>query len=111
MACGIILWTILQTRKNLGTGSTADGKGMWRRCLVDKKGELLIYWWWGGGLETDVLGKYKLWSSFYVVTLIYIYVTRIIVQLLQAILPFQYVSWFGEAVSEIATLTFYVFIG
>ncbi|SAM04725.1 hypothetical protein [Absidia glauca] len=87
MACGIILWTILQTRKNLGTGSTADGK------------------------ETDVLGKYKLWSSFYVVTLIYIYVTRIIVQLLQAILPFQYVSWFGEAVSEIATLSFYVFIG
>ncbi|KAI8341286.1 lung seven transmembrane receptor-domain-containing protein [Chlamydoabsidia padenii] len=87
VACGIILWTILQTRKNLGTGTTADGK------------------------ETDVMGKYKLWSSFYVVTLIYIYVTRIIVQLLQAILPFQYVSWFGEAVSEIATLSFYIFIG
>ncbi|ORZ19879.1 lung seven transmembrane receptor-domain-containing protein [Absidia repens] len=87
VACGIILWTILQTRKNLGAGSSADGK------------------------ETDVLEKYKLWSSFYVVTLIYIYITRIIVQLLQATLPFQYVTWFGEAVNEFATLSFYIFIG
>ncbi|CAO3596820.1 unnamed protein product [Absidia cylindrospora] len=87
VACGIILWTILQTRKNLGAGSSADGK------------------------EKDVLEKYKLWSSFYVVTLIYIYITRIIVQLLQATLPFQYVTWFGEAVNELATLSFYIFIG
>lgn len=61
--------------------------------------------------EADVLNKYKLWSSFYIVTLVYIYVTRIIVQLLQASLPFQYVTWLGEAVDETATFLFYVFIG
>ncbi|CDS03022.1 hypothetical protein LRAMOSA00424 [Lichtheimia ramosa] len=85
--CGVILWTILQTRKHLGRGTSADGK------------------------EADVLNKYKLWSSFYIVTLVYIYVTRIIVQLLQASLPFQYVTWLGEAVDETATFLFYVFIG
>ncbi|CAO3609999.1 unnamed protein product [Cunninghamella echinulata] len=87
IACGIILWTILQTRKTLSAGTSADGK------------------------ENDILNKYRLWSSFYVVTLVYIYITRIIVQLLQAALPFQYVTWLGEAVNETTTLLFYIFIG
>lgn len=26
-SCGIILWTILQTRKHLASGASADGKG------------------------------------------------------------------------------------
>lgn len=26
-ACGVMLWTILQTRKHLNQGSEADGKG------------------------------------------------------------------------------------
>ncbi|KAM3586168.1 hypothetical protein VKS41_002696 [Umbelopsis sp. WA50703] len=85
--CGVVLWTILQTRKHLGQGSEADGK------------------------ELDVLRKYKLWSTFYIVTLAYLYVTRIIVGLLQVSLPFRYVNWLGEAVSEAATLLFYIFIG
>ncbi|KAI7853006.1 lung seven transmembrane receptor-domain-containing protein [Circinella umbellata] len=85
--CCIVLWTILQTRKHLGAGSSADGK------------------------EADILNKYKLWSSFYIVTLVYVYVTRIIVQLLQASLPFRYVNWLGEAVNEFATFLFYIFIG
>ncbi|KAI8136662.1 lung seven transmembrane receptor-domain-containing protein [Fennellomyces sp. T-0311] len=85
--CCIVLWTILQTRKHLGAGSSADGK------------------------EADLLNKYKLWSSFYIVTLVYVYVTRIIVQLLQASLPFRYVTWLGEAVNESATFLFYIYIG
>ncbi|CAO3623232.1 unnamed protein product [Cunninghamella blakesleeana] len=86
-SCLIILWTILQTRKSLSAGISADGK------------------------ENDMHTKYKLWSSFYVVTLIYMYITRVIVQLLHAALPFQYVTWFGEAVNEIATLLFCIYIG
>ncbi|ORZ02760.1 lung seven transmembrane receptor-domain-containing protein [Syncephalastrum racemosum] len=87
-ACGVVLWTILQTRKHLSTaGSAAEGK------------------------ERNIVNGYKLWSSFYVITLVYIYVTRVLVQLLQASLPFRYVSWLGEAVSEMATLSFYIFIG
>ncbi|KAL7326659.1 hypothetical protein PS15p_208958 [Mucor circinelloides] len=87
ISCGIILWTILQTRKHLASATSVDGK------------------------EQDILNKYKLWSSFYVVTLVYIYITRIVVQLFQASLPFQYVTWAGEAVNEVATFLFYVFIG
>jgi hypothetical protein len=87
ISCGIIIWTILQTRKHLTSTTSVDGK------------------------EQDIMNKYKIWSSFYVVTLVYIYVTRIIVQLLQAALPFQYVNWFGEAVNEIATCLFYLYIG
>jgi len=85
--CGVVLWTILQTRKHLNRGSEADGK------------------------ELDVLRKYKLWSTFYIVTLAYLYVTRIIVGFLQIALPFRYVNWLGESVSEVATLLFYIFIG
>lgn len=44
-------------------------------------------------------------------TLVYIYITRIVVQLFQASLPFQYVTWAGEAVNEVATFLFYIFIG
>ncbi|KAI8367551.1 lung seven transmembrane receptor-domain-containing protein [Radiomyces spectabilis] len=85
-ACGVVLWTILQTRKHLGAATSADK-------------------------EMDILNKYKLWSTFYIVTLVYIYITRILVTLLQASLPFQYVTWLGEAVNEVATLLFYAFIG
>jgi hypothetical protein len=42
---------------------------------------------------------------------VYIYITRFVVQLLQASLPFQYVTWLGEAVNEVVTFLFYVFIG
>ncbi|KAG2191368.1 hypothetical protein INT46_005004 [Mucor plumbeus] len=87
ISCGIILWTIIQTRKHLASATSVDGK------------------------EQDILNKYKLWSSFYVVTLVYIYITRIVVQLFQASLPFQYVTWAGEAVNEVATFLFYIFIG
>ncbi|CAO3662646.1 unnamed protein product [Umbelopsis ramanniana] len=86
-ACGVMLWTILQTRKHLNQGSEADGK------------------------ELDVLMKYKLWSTFYIVTLVYLYVTRILVGFLQVALPYRYINWLGEAVSETATLLFYIFIG
>lgn len=44
-------------------------------------------------------------------TLVYIYITRIVVQLFQASLPFRYVTWAGEAVNEVATFLFYIFIG
>jgi hypothetical protein len=42
---------------------------------------------------------------------VYIYITRIVVQLFHATFPFQYVTWLGEAVNEVATFLFYIFIG
>ena len=104
MGCGVVLWTILQTRKHLAAASSADRKGKYDTgnfffLLSDAH------------VGMNVLEKYKLWTSFYVVALAYIYVTRVIVQLLQAALPFRYVTWFGEAVNECATLLFYAYIG
>ncbi|KAI9018031.1 lung seven transmembrane receptor-domain-containing protein [Phycomyces nitens] len=87
LACGVVLWTILQTRKHLGVASSADGK------------------------ELGILKKYELWSSLYIVGLVYVYITRIFVQLLQVSLPFRYVNWLGIAVGELATLLFFGFIG
>lgn len=43
--------------------------------------------------------------------MVYIYITRIVVQLFHATFPFQYVTWLGESVNEVATFLFYVFIG
>ena len=116
--CCIVLWTILQTRKNLGAGSSADGKGkknirkkykrMNSSFFLISMTEIIIQLYI---TEADILSKYKLWSSFYIVTLVYVYVTRIIVQLLQASLPFRYVTWLGEAVNEFATFLFYIYIG
>ncbi|OAD71221.1 hypothetical protein PHYBLDRAFT_66495 [Phycomyces blakesleeanus NRRL 1555(-)] len=53
-ACGVVLWTILQTRKHLGAAASADGK------------------------ELDVLKKYDLWSSFYIVGLVCATLTSIV---------------------------------
>lgn len=55
--------------------------------------------------------KYKLWGSFYIITVIYIYLTRIMVQFLKVSLPYQYVSWLVELLNEVITLGFYITIG
>jgi len=55
--------------------------------------------------------KYKLWGSFYIITVVYIYLTRIIIQLLKVSLPYQYVDWLVELLNEVITLGFYITIG
>lgn len=55
--------------------------------------------------------KYKLWGSFYIVTVVYIYLTRIKVQFLKVSPPYQYVDWLVELLNEVITLGFYITIG
>jgi len=55
--------------------------------------------------------KYKLWGSFYLITVVYIYLTRILIQFLKVALPFQYVQWLVELLNEVITLGFYATIG
>lgn len=55
--------------------------------------------------------KYKLWGSFYLVTVTYIYLTRILVEFMKVALPFQYVNWLVELLNEAITLGFYATIG
>ena len=54
--------------------------------------------------------KYNLWSQFYVVTISYMYLTRVVVQLIEATVPFQ-VAWASKLVEELITIAYYVFVG
>ncbi|RUS19831.1 hypothetical protein BC937DRAFT_86844 [Endogone sp. FLAS-F59071] len=87
LAFVVVLWPILLTRKHLSSTTEIAGK------------------------ETANLSKYRLWSTFYIVTIIYLYLTRVVVLLLHALLPFRYVTWVGELFSEVVTLAFWTFIG
>lgn len=53
--------------------------------------------------------KYKLWGTFYFLIFGYMYFTRIVVQILVAILPYH-VVWLSDFFNEFSTLLFYIFI-
>ncbi|KAF9139346.1 hypothetical protein BGX30_008077 [Mortierella sp. GBA39] len=87
VSCVVILGVIVQTQRHLSEAAEAEGK------VAENK------------------SKYKLWGSFYLVTVTYIYLTRILVQFMKVALPFQYVNWLVELLNEAITLGFYATIG
>ncbi|KAG9319495.1 hypothetical protein KVV02_004116 [Mortierella alpina] len=87
ISCIVILGVIIQTQRHLSEAAEAEGK------VAENK------------------IKYKLWGSFYLVTVVYIYLTRILIQFLKVALPFQYVQWLVELLNEVITLGFYATIG
>ncbi|KAG0253493.1 hypothetical protein BG011_006334 [Mortierella polycephala] len=87
VSCVVILVVIIQTQRHLSEAVEAEGK------VAENK------------------SKYKLWGSFYLVTVVYIYLTRIMVEFLRVALPYQYVSWLVELLNEGITLGFYATIG
>ncbi|KAF8962813.1 hypothetical protein BGZ46_001098 [Entomortierella lignicola] len=87
ISCIVILGVIIQTQRHLSEAAEAEGK------VAENK------------------TKYKLWGSFYLVTVVYIYLTRIMVEFLRVALPYQYVQWLVELLNEAITLGFYATIG
>ncbi|KAG0072834.1 hypothetical protein BGZ89_002421 [Linnemannia elongata] len=87
VSCVVILGVIVQTQRHLSEAAEAEGK------VAENK------------------TKYKLWGSFYLVTVTYIYLTRILVEFMKVALPFQYVNWLVELLNEAITLGFYATIG
>ncbi|KAG0272254.1 hypothetical protein BGZ95_012000 [Linnemannia exigua] len=87
VSCVVILGVIVQTQRHLSEAAEAEGK------VAENK------------------SKYKLWGSFYLVTVTYIYLTRILVEFMKVALPFQYVNWLVELLNEAITLGFYATIG
>ncbi|KAJ1985082.1 hypothetical protein H4R34_000259 [Dimargaris verticillata] len=83
----VILWTIIQTRRHLQRASEVDDKA------------------------ADNLRKYKVWGSFYIYTLIYLYGTRIVAQYLNISLPYHYIRWVSELIIEVTSIGFYMIIG
>jgi G protein-coupled receptor 107 len=61
--------------------------------------------------ETDpALSKLKLFRSFYLLVVSYIYSTRILVYLFSSVLSYKYL-WVQNFMMEVITLTFYVMVG
>ncbi|KAG0199444.1 hypothetical protein BGX28_007289 [Mortierella sp. GBA30] len=87
ISCIVILGVIVQTQRHLSEAAETEGK------VAENK------------------SKYKLWGSFYLVTVVYIYLTRILVEFLKVVLPYQYVQWLIELLNEVVTLGFYATIG
>ncbi|KAF9583329.1 hypothetical protein BGW38_009741 [Lunasporangiospora selenospora] len=87
VSCIVILGVIVQTQRHLGEAAETEGK------VAENK------------------RKYKLWGSFYLITVTYIYLTRILVEFLKAALPFRYVNWLVELLNEAITLGYYATIG
>jgi len=59
---------------------------------------------------TLILSQLKLFRQFYVLVVVYIYITRIALQFLLVILPFQY-TWCGTLFDECATVLFFTLTG
>ncbi len=62
------------------------------------------------GKAHATLQKLRIFRSFYVVVIMYIYITRILVYLVSATVPFNFL-WLGAFASEATTLFFYIFTG
>ena len=84
--CVAILMPIVWSIRHLREAAAADGKA------------------------ADTVGKLTLFRQFYVMVVAYVYFTRIVVFLLAATLPFQWL-WLRYVFSEGATLLFYVVTG
>ncbi|KAF9428908.1 hypothetical protein BGZ94_000569 [Podila epigama] len=86
-SCIVIVAVIVQTQRHLSEAAEVEGK------VAESK------------------SKYKLWGSFYLITVVYMYATRILIQVMTAIVPFQYNLWFVELCNEAITLGFYATVG
>lgn len=62
------------------------------------------------GEKREILSKLKLFRSFYMLVVVYIYSTRILIFLFANMLDYKHL-WIREAVVELITLTFYVSVG
>ncbi|KAH8344696.1 hypothetical protein KR067_003837 [Drosophila pandora] len=86
LCCGAILFPIVWSIRHLHEASATDGK-----AAIN-------------------LRKMKLFRQFYIMILCYIYFTRIIVDLLQMTVVFQY-AWLDEMFREMTTYVFFVLTG
>merc|ERR1711862_503430 len=60
--------------------------------------------------NSRTLSKLKLFRSFYILVVSYIYFTRVVVYLFATVLSYR-VTWLRHFITEIGTLSFYVVIG
>merc|ERR1711916_142443 len=86
VCCGVILLPIVWSIKHLQDASSTDGKGV------------------------VAAAKLKIFRQFYMLVIAWLYFTRIIVYMLEATVPYQYI-WFSYFATLASTLAFYSFAG
>ncbi|KAI9216720.1 lung seven transmembrane receptor-domain-containing protein [Blastocladiella britannica] len=82
----IILTAIMRTHKHLQLSLETDGKA------------------------AATLRKVRMWGALYTGTIVYMYATRVVIQIVSAGLPYTH-EWVSLAMSEVASVVFYSFIG
>lgn len=93
-----IVWQVNELEKSVG-GDSEDDVNIAERELELESGD-----------KGDILSKLKLFRSFYLIVVAYIYSTRILVYLFANLLNYKYI-WVRYFVVELITLTFYVSVG
>lgn len=82
----LLLYPIIQTQQSLQKGTEADGK-----ALVNMK-------------------RYHLWGRFYLWTVGYVYLTKVLAIFLTEVLTYESV-WFSQLCIEVVTMAFYISTG
>ena len=109
-----IVWQITTLEKNAGlfdddvagtlanatSEDDANGNSPWRDRVIALE----------SGRMDPILEKLKLFRTFYLVVVGYIYTTRILIYLFTSILSYRFV-WVENFIIELVTLTFYVTVG
>lgn len=92
-----IVWSVNSLEKSMGDNSDA---------VSDEEAEQVLE----TGEKGQILRKLRLFRSFYLLVVAYIYATRILVYLFATVLDYQHL-WVRYFVVEVVTLTFYVTVG
>ena len=97
-----IVWQINQLEKTIGE----DANGLEEEGMTEEEREMALE----EGDKGDILNKLRLFRSFYLLVVAYIYATRILVYLFASMLSYKHL-WVKYFVVELVTLTFYVSVG
>jgi G protein-coupled receptor 107 len=93
-----IVWQVSQLEKSIGLEDTDESD------LAEKESAL------EGSDKADILSKLKLFRTFYLMVIGYIYSTRILIYLFVSNLDYRHL-WVQHFVIELITLAFYVSVG
>lgn len=109
-----IVWQVNMLEKSIGDDIEDDNEidphgeenGNNRGASVEEEEEAALE----HGEKGQILNKLKLFRSFYLLVVAYIYATRILVYLFSSMLSYKHL-WVRYFVVELITLTFYVVVG
>jgi hypothetical protein len=114
VACVVVVIPIFKTKDYLSQGSTADGKCEFSDEVIFSSCPCILTYNFTFNFclpaASANAARYRTWGQFYVLTVAYVYVTRIAAQLLVNALDYR-VSWVRDLCVELTTAAFYCAVG